>query len=65
MMPPDYKGGGVVRFMAAAEGYVMVRRPGRAVFVVDVARWNSWPECDGKGKFAPTDHSRPENSHDS
>lgn len=43
VMPDDYKGGGVVRFLAAAEGYVMVRRPCCTPFVVHVSEWNEWP----------------------
>lgn len=43
VMPPDYKSGGVVRFMAAAEGYVMVRRPRCIPFIVGINEWNSWP----------------------
>lgn len=49
LMPPDFKGGGVVRFMAAAEGCVMVRRPGLAAFVVSTRDWNRWPLCDRNG----------------
>lgn len=44
VMPPDYKGGGPVRFMAAADGYAMVCRAGYIPFVVPIADWNSWPE---------------------
>lgn len=45
MMPEGYKGAaGPVRYMAAAEGYVMVRRPGCAPFIVPVTHWNSWDE---------------------
>lgn len=44
MMPSDYKGGGKVRFMAAADGYVMCRRPGCIPFVVPASDWNEWPE---------------------
>lgn len=38
-----------IRFMCAAEGYVMVRRPNCIPFVVPVNEWNAWPECDRKG----------------
>lgn len=44
LMPDDYKGGGVVRYMTAAEGYVMCRRPGLMPFIVATKDWNSWPE---------------------
>lgn len=44
IMPPEFKGGGEVRFMAAADGYVMVRRPGKGPFVVLIKDWNSWLE---------------------
>lgn len=46
MMPDNFKGGGVVRFMVAAEGHVMVRRPGCAPFVVSVREWNAWEEIE-------------------
>lgn len=36
--------GARIRFMAAADGYAMVRRPGCAPFVVDIAEWNGWEE---------------------
>ena len=44
MMPPDVKGGGVVTYMAAADGWVMVRRPRCTPFVAPISDWNSWPE---------------------
>lgn len=44
MMPQSFKGGGVARFMVAADGYAMVRRPGCMPFVVPIEEWNSWPE---------------------
>lgn len=34
VMPNDLKGGGVIRFMAEAEGYVMVRRPNCLPFLI-------------------------------
>lgn len=44
-MPEGYKGPeGPVTFMAAADGYVMVRRPGCLPFVVPVRDWNEWEE---------------------
>jgi len=52
-MPPSVKSGGVIRFMAAADGYVMVRRPGHIPFVVNVNDWNDWPECDKNGVIQP------------
>lgn len=32
---------GPIRIMAEAEGYMMVRRPGRAPFVLEKRDWNS------------------------
>jgi hypothetical protein len=44
-MPDGYKGsGGPVKFMAAVDGYAMVRRPRCIPFVVPVSDWNSWDE---------------------
>jgi hypothetical protein len=43
---PDLK---VVKFMCAADGYVMARIPGCIPFVERVHLWNSWPECDRDG----------------
>lgn len=36
----DY-GGGPIRLMAKAEGYVMVRRPGCLPFILSVKEWES------------------------
>lgn len=44
IMPPEVKGGGVVTFMAAANGWAMIRRPGCIPFVVPIEDWNRWPE---------------------
>lgn len=43
-MPKDHMGGGVVTFMTAADGWVMVRRPDCMPFVVPVSDWNGWKE---------------------
>ena len=45
---------GPVRFMAAAEGYVMARRPRALPFIMTVSEWNSLLECDKNGKPLPT-----------
>lgn len=45
MMLDGYKGpSGAVLFMAAADGYAMVRQPGCMPFVVPINDWNSWEE---------------------
>jgi hypothetical protein len=47
IMPDGYMGpAGPVTFIAAAEGYAMIRRPGCAPFVVPVKDWNSWQEVE-------------------
>lgn len=46
IMPPDVRGGGPVRFMTAAEGYVMVRRKGCMPIIITTKDWNGWPEQD-------------------
>lgn len=48
LMPKTHMGGGVVRFMVAAEGHAMIRRPKCMPFLVSVNEWNSWPECDAR-----------------
>ena len=40
MMPNDWKGGGVIRFMAEAEGYVMARRPNCLPFLITKEKWD-------------------------
>lgn len=45
IMPEGRNGpGGPVTYMAAADGYAMVRRPGCMPFVVPIKDWNSWEE---------------------
>ena len=36
-----------VRFMAAADGYAMVRIPACMPFVVPINEWNSWEDPTG------------------
>ncbi|MCW2405016.1 hypothetical protein M2336_001645 [Sphingobium sp. B1D7B] len=36
--------GAELRFMAAAEGYVMARRKGAMPTIIPVNEWNSWTE---------------------
>ncbi|WP_226018430.1 hypothetical protein [Novosphingobium sp. FKTRR1] len=48
IMPTHLKGGGLVRFMASADGYVMVRRPTCAPFIVSNKDWLSWPLDEGQ-----------------
>jgi hypothetical protein len=36
--------GAEIRFMAAADGYAMVRMKGCFPFIVPIAEWNGWPE---------------------
>jgi hypothetical protein len=49
VMPPEHHGGGPVKFMAEADGYVMARRAGCMPFVVSVTDWNRWPESNPNG----------------
>lgn len=48
IMPPDFKGGGEVRLMCMAEGYVMARRPGCLPFIVSAEDWASWTVADSR-----------------
>ena len=56
-MPPDYKGGGVVRHMTGTDGYEMVRRPGCLPFVVSFKDWAHWTKCAADG--TPLTHKEP------
>lgn len=45
LMPHGYRGQeGPVTFMAAANGWAMVRRPGCIPFTVPIGDWNGWAE---------------------
>ena len=51
LRPDQGHGFAVLRFMCAADGYAMVRRPRCIPFVVDINSWNSWAECDRDGNI--------------
>jgi len=42
---------GIIRLLAKAEGYCMVRHPGAMVFVMGEREWPQLPLCDKKGEL--------------